>query len=106
MSTSAWQYRHLRTAETSLAVVPERFCSLPVFVTELNPQHLQEAGGALGWRADNPAWVHEALRYFRQQRPVTGVVFYRYEPAGDQASFGLKDMPAILTAIKQEAAGA
>lgn len=98
-----WQYLHLRTVETALAIVPDRFCSLPVFVTELNPQHLDRIGGAIGWRADNAGWVRAALRYFREERPVTGVVFYRYDPAGDQAPFGLADKPVLLNAIKDEA---
>ncbi len=120
-----WQYLHLRTVETALAAVPERFGNLPVFVTELNPQHQREIGGALGWRPDSAGWVREALRYFREYgrpggspvhrgspagtgepaaRPyVAGVLFYRYECAGDQAPFGLEDKPAILAAIKEEA---
>lgn len=97
-----WQYLHLRAIEPLLAAVPERFRSLPTFVTELNPQCLTTIGGATGWRADNAAWVHEALRYFREERPVTGVIFYRYELAGDQAPFGLENKPAILQAIAEE----
>jgi hypothetical protein len=104
-----WQYLHLRTVETALAVVPERFRTLPVFVTELNPQCLDRIGGALGWRPDNAGWVREALRYFREESailaaPVAGVMFYRYESsAGDQSPFGLEDKPAILAAIQEEA---
>ncbi len=98
-----WQYLHLRTVETSLAVAPGRFRSLPVYVTEINPQYLREIKGENGWLPDNAAWVREALDYFRYERPVTGVVFYRYESAGDQAPYGLEDKPAILKAIKEEA---
>ena len=97
-----WQYLHLRTVETSLDMVPGRFRSLPVFVTELNPQCLRTIGGTIGWLPDNSAWVHEALRYFREEQPVTGVVFYRYDLAGDQAPFGLANKPDILNAILQE----
>jgi hypothetical protein len=97
-----WQYLHLRTVETSLSVVPSRFRSLPVYVTELNPQYLREIKGKNGWLPNNAEWVHEALDYFRYERPVTGVVFYRYESAGDQAAYGLEDKPAILEAIKEE----
>jgi hypothetical protein len=88
--------------ETSLSVVPSRFRSLPVYVTELNPQYLREIKGKNGWLPNNAEWVHEALDYFRYERPVTGVVFYRYESAGDQAAYGLEDKPAILEAIKEE----
>jgi hypothetical protein len=98
-----WQYLHLRTVETGLEVVPERFQELPVFVTELNPQYLDFPGGNIGWKSDNAEWVREAIRYFREEQPVTGVVFYRYERAGDQAPFGLENKPIILEAIKDEA---
>jgi hypothetical protein len=96
-----WQYLHLRTVETALAMVPDRFRALPVFVTELNPQYPGKIGGATGWQPGNAAWVREALRYFRQEQPVDGVVFYRYEVAGDQAPFGLEDKSTILDAIKE-----
>jgi predicted transcriptional regulator len=98
-----WQYLHLRTVETSLAVVPSRFQTLPVYVTELNPQYLRQIEGAHGWLPDNGTWVREALDYFRYERPVSGVIFYRYESAGDQKPYGLEDKPAILEAIKEEA---
>jgi hypothetical protein len=97
-----WQYLHLRTVETGLEVVPPRFQDLPVFVTELNPQNL-EAGGGVGWVPENDLWVHQAVRYFREEQPVTGVAFYRYEAAGDQAPFGLEQRPVILGAIAEEA---
>jgi hypothetical protein len=97
-----WQYLHLRTVETGLEVVPERFQELPIFVTELNPQYLDIPGGSTGWKSDNAEWVREAIRYFREEQPVTGVMFYRYILAGDQAPFGLENKPAILEAIKDE----
>jgi hypothetical protein len=93
----------LRTVETSLEVVPERFQDLPVFVTELNPQCLDVPGGSIGWRPDNAEWVREAVRYFREEQPVTGVMFYRYIVAGDQAPFGLQDKPIVLDAIEDQA---
>ena len=98
-----WQYLHLRTVETALAIAPHRFRKLPVFITELNPQHLTTIKGPTGWQPGNAAWVHEAVDYFREQQPVSGVVFYRYEAAGDQAPFALRDKPAILEAIEQAA---
>jgi hypothetical protein len=88
--------------ETGLEVVPPRFQDLPVFVTELNPQNL-EVGGGMGWQPENDLWVRQAVRYFREARPVTGVVFYRYTAAGDQAPFGLEERPVILAAIEEEA---
>jgi hypothetical protein len=99
-----WQYLHLSTVETGLEVVPDRFEELPVFVSELNPHCLRSPGGEVGWLRDNAEWVRRAVRYFREQTPVTGVVFYRYDLAGDQAPFSLQDKPAILDAIKEAAA--
>jgi hypothetical protein len=98
-----WQYLHLRTVETGLEVVPDRFQALPVFVTELNPQCLDVPGGNIGWKPDNAEWVREAVRYFREEQPVTGVMFYRYIVAGDQAPFGLQDKPIVLDAIEDQA---
>lgn len=98
-----WQYLHLRTVETYLGfVAPYVWAGLPVFVTELNPQHLEVSGGDLGWRRGNATWVHEACEYLLTQR-VTGACFYRYELAGDQAPFGLADKPQVLDAIKANA---
>jgi hypothetical protein len=99
-----WQYLHLRTVETSLAVLPSRFHALPIYVTELNPQYLQAIAGENGWVPNSAEWVREALDYFRYERPVTGVIFYRFESAGDQKPYGLEDKPVILNAIKDEAA--
>jgi hypothetical protein len=98
-----WQYRHLSTVETGLEVVPDRFEGLPVFVSELNPQCRRIPGGDVGWLDDNAAWVRQAVRYFREEMPVTGIAFYRYGPAGDQTPFSLRDTPVILAAISEEA---
>ena len=68
----------------------------------MNPQHLEEIEGALGWSPGNTEWVYEAMDYFRGDQPVTGVAFYRFEAAGDQAGFGLENRNAILEAIKKE----
>jgi hypothetical protein len=97
-----WQYRHLSTVETGLAVVPYRFQELPVFVSELNPQCLRTPGGEVGWLDENAEWVHQALRYFREETPVTGVAFYRYGPTGNETPFSLRDRPVILEAIGEE----
>ncbi|MGD2144140.1 MAG: hypothetical protein PVF54_06650 [Anaerolineae bacterium] len=96
-----WQYMNLRAIETSLEVVPERFRQLPVFVTELNPRRVEPSGDA-GWQPGNDEWVRQAVRYFREEQPVTGAVFYRYETAGPEAPFGLRNRPVILDAIRKE----
>ena len=98
-----WQYRHLSTVETALAVVPYRFQELPIFVSELNPQCLRTPGGEVGWLDENAEWVHQALRYLREEIPVTGVAFYRYGPMGDETPFSLRDRPVLLEAIGEEA---
>ncbi|MFO7741943.1 MAG: hypothetical protein R6X31_06480 [Anaerolineae bacterium] len=96
-----WQYLHLSTVESGLEVVPDRFQDLPVFVSELNPQCLRTPGGDVGWLDDNADWVRQAVRYFREETPVTGVAFYRYGHPGDEP-FSLQDKPVILEAIKEE----
>jgi hypothetical protein len=102
-----WQYLHLRTVETSLGFVPEQYRHLPVFVSELNPQHKYEAGGELGWLPENGEWIHQAMAYLRQVNvngmTIAGAMIYRYELAGDQASFGLANKPVLLNATKEEA---
>lgn len=105
-----WQYFHFRVVETYLEMVPERFRGLPVFIGEANPQRISWGPPeVLGWQAGNSAWVHECCRYLEwwngrgDSQKVTGVAFYRYLEAGDQAPFGLAGKPAILAAIKEEA---
>jgi hypothetical protein len=97
-----WQYLHLRTVDTSLEVVPERFASLPVFATEVNPQRM--SNGALGWDDDSAAWVYDAAAFLK--RRVSAAIFYRWEATGNpsdpqgQYHFGLEHKPKILDAIK------
>jgi hypothetical protein len=88
---------HLRTVEDQLEWVPEELADRPVFVTELNPQ--RRTADELGWEPDNIEWISKAIRYFEEEQPVDGVVFYRYDIAGDQAGFGLKDKPHLLDAV-------
>ncbi len=90
-----WQYLNLRAIEPYLAKIPEKFANLPIYVPELNPQHKNDG---LGWESDNFVWVVNALAYLRHK--VDGVCFYRYDLAGDQAGFGLRDKPRLLKTIK------
>jgi len=77
-----WQFLHFRTIETSLEVVPQRFKALPVYVTEANPQRINDR--ELGWENGNTRWVSECVSYLQElnsragQQAVDGVVFYRW----------------------------
>jgi hypothetical protein len=101
-----WQYLHLRTAETSLVEVPDEFARLPVFITELNPQHKTAIGGVLGWVEGNGRWVEEAVGYFDWLRGqgwrIEGVCAYRFE---DADAWGLRNRGAILGRIRELASG-
>lgn len=100
----AGRYIHLRTVEDQLSWIPEEYESLPVVITELNPQY--RADGTLGWSVSpNPDWITEAFAYLRTQ-PISGAILYRYEKAGDQAAFGLRGRTEMLDALKTEAAKA
>ncbi len=94
------RYLHLRTVEDQRAWIPQQWRDRPVFVTELNPQH---TASGLGWERGNAEWVQQAMAYMRSLGWITGVMFYRYDRAGDQAGFGLDDKPVILDAIVEEA---
>lgn len=91
-----WQYLNMRACMTYLAMVPERFQGLPVFVTECNPS--KKSDGSLGWEAGNAQWIDESVEFFTTECPVTGVIYYRH-PNADQ--FGLEDKPEILGRIKE-----
>ena len=98
-----WQYFHFRTIENGLNDVPNRFKTLPVYVTEANPQ--VKGDKTLGWEAGNAKWVTECVNYLQAwnakvgTQPVNGAVFYRW--ANDQ--WALEDKPLILNQIKTEA---
>jgi len=95
-----WQYLNMLATRTSLGMIPGRFLHLPVYVTECNPQ--RRSDGVLGWDDGNAAWVRECAALMREFEQVKGIAFYRYEPAGDQAGFGLRDRSGILAAIAEE----
>jgi hypothetical protein len=97
-----WQYLNFLATQTYLNMIPERFKALPVYITECNPQHLDAIGGPLGWKPDNAQWVEEAARLSRTFQQIKGIVFYRYDIAGDQSGFGLADKPDILGQIVAE----
>lgn len=97
-----WQFLHLKSYQPLLAVVPDRFWTLPVIATEVNPQRHNNSN-KLGWQENQGAeWVRRTAVHFRTYNeealmPVNGVIFYRYS-ADD---WELHNKPAILQAIKQ-----
>nr|MBC8445665.1 hypothetical protein [Chloroflexota bacterium] len=94
------RYLHLRTIQDQLSWIPNRYRSLPIFITECNPQFIVQ-DVEIGWVPDNAGWIEQACAYLRTQ-PIAGVAFYRYQLAGDQTPFGLADKPLLLQAIARE----
>ncbi len=96
-----WQFLHLKSYRPLLDAVPERFWTLPIIATEVNPQrHNNHA--TLGWQTNQGAeWVRRAAAHFRAYNeealmPISGVIFYRF--TADE--WELHNKPAILNAIK------
>lgn len=97
-----WQYLHMRTVDTSLDMLLPVYYTLPVFVTEANPQCKYEIGGdEKGWIPGNTLWITESAA-FGDVRDVS-MIYYRYDEAGDQKDYGLKNQAEILEAIKANA---
>lgn len=92
--------QNLRTILDQIKWIPSRHVGKPIVITELNPQRKRD--GSLGWDYDGAEWVHSALDFIRGIDGVSGAIFYRYTPAGDQAGFGLEGRQDILNAIKEE----
>lgn len=92
-----WQYLNMRAGEPYLDRIPDTYRQVPIFVSECNPH-----GSPLGWKAGDEEWIRQACAYHRAM-DYDGVVFYRYNHAGDQAGFGLANRPTLLEAIKREA---
>jgi hypothetical protein len=98
-----WQYFHFRTIETALVNVPDRFKTLPVYITEANPQI--KGDKVPGWEVNNSKWITECVNYVQSwnamvgTQPITGLVFYRWQ----NDWWALDDKPLILNQIKVEA---
>jgi len=97
-----WQFLHFRAVETALAEVPLRFKHLPVYITEANPQRLDNST-KLGWSKDTGAvWIDHCVKYLHQwnidqaHQPIAGVAFYRWQ----DDDWALQNQPAILRAIR------
>ena len=97
-----WQFLHLKSYRPLLDTVPQRFWSLPVIATEVNPQRHND-GRTLGWQENKGAeWVRRAAAHFKTYNedaliPINGVIFYRFT-ADD---WELHNKPSILNAIKK-----
>jgi len=92
------RYLHLRTITDQLSWIP-RFKDKPVYITELNPQfRVQDVEG--GWYAENTRWIHDSHTFISTYSEIRGIIYYRYDIAGDQANYGLRQFPALIDAIE------
>jgi len=98
-----WQYYQFRTIETALAEVPDKYKSLPVYVTEVNPQ--VKVNGRAGWEDSSTLWITECVNYLKDwnkgvdHQPIAGAVFYRW--ANDEWALAWKNI--LLDRIVGEA---
>ena len=98
-----WQYLHFRSIEPYLAEVPDKYKSLPVYITEANPQ--RKINGALGWEDSSATWITECVNYLKTwnagvgHQAINGAVFYRW--ADDEWQTANKSM--LLSRIEGEA---
>jgi len=93
------RYLHLRTLTDQLSWIPQRFADKPVYVTELNPQ-FRVQDKEVGWYAENTRWIHDSHTFISTYPQIRGIVYYRYDVAGDQSNYGLRQFPALLDAIE------
>ncbi len=91
-----WQYFQAKAIVPYIEALPTHMQKLPRFITEMNPQRRND--GQYGWEHSNTRWIEEAAR-FAEHCEVNGVVFYRWDAAGDQENFGLVNFPEIVEAI-------
>jgi hypothetical protein len=98
-----WQYQHFRAIEPYLDVVPDKYKSLPVYITEANPQ--RKINNKNGWEDSSTLWITECVSYVKDwnagigHQPITGAVFYRW--ANDE--WALNNKSVILDRIAGEA---
>lgn len=84
----------LRVLQSQMYIIPDRFKSRPIVVTETN--HWVKWDGTVGWEADAGGWVAEAYKYFKQQG-VAGATLFRH--GYEQWRYG--NLPNILNALKE-----
>ena len=91
-------YYDLRVLESQQEIVPPRFQSKPIVVTETN--HFTRENGDIGWDSDTGEWVRQAYRYFAQ-RGVQGACLFRFNH--NDWRFG--DKPQVLEALREVGGG-
>jgi murein DD-endopeptidase MepM/ murein hydrolase activator NlpD len=98
-----WQYLNFRAVEPYLAEVPDAYKSLPVYISEANPQ--RKINGALGWEDSSTLWITDCVNYLKTwnagvgHQPITGAIFYRW--AHDE--WALQSKTVLLNRIEGEA---
>lgn len=85
-------YYDMRVLESQQDIMPARFWSLPVVVTETN--HWVRNDGEIGWEPDAGNWVQEAYRYFAGE--VEGACLFRH----GHTDWNYGSLPNILEALK------
>ncbi len=87
-----WQYQHFRAYSTFLDVIPARWRSRPVFITETG------AFGTAPWNGGENGWVQAAyaeIERWNQQplaQQIRALILYRW--SGDQ--YSIMDRPGVL----------
>ncbi|MBI3760375.1 MAG: M23 family metallopeptidase [Chloroflexi bacterium] len=95
---------HWRAWQAVWDKTPNQFKSLPVFLTECNPER-QVPNGPLGWRNTDAGLIGEMIAFEREMNikysdRVKAVVFYRW-PARDE--WGMMNKPSLVDAIQAAA---
>jgi len=95
-------YQHLNSYKQLLELIPAKYRSRPVVLSEVNPQR-KAPGGVLGWNADlAAAWIEAAAANVTAWNNVSGtmkvqeVIFYRW--SFDE--WALQNIPAALNTVK------
>lgn len=100
-------YRHLRnefrTYRDFMNAIPDRFRSLPVFITETDP-----TTRGVGWNpGHNVGWVQAAYREIAtwnsnpQHQPILGLLLYRWPLVPDQPEWSISNRAGIVEDFDQ-----
>lgn len=86
---------NFRAYRDFLNALPERFKTLPVFITETNP--------VAGWRDTNIGWVRAVYREIDAWNAVAAnqaiqtLALFRWQKRADHPEWGIEDKPQVLT---------